>query len=631
MATDPVCGMFVEERPNSLQLTRDNRTYYFCSSSCRDSYAQPEAERRRLLRRLGVARPLSVAILIFTYLDPSRDTGVLSAALAAIVQGYAGGPFYVGAWDAVRRRIGNMDLLIAVGSSAAFGYSVAALALPGLPPVYYFDASALIVTLILTGNYLEHLARLRAGSALARLGELLPTEVIILRNGAESTVPVGELVPGDTVRVRAGSRMPADGTIRAGRTSVDEAILTGEPDWIPKSPGDPVLAGSVNREGEVSVEVRRVGPETFVAQIGTLLSDAEMARVPLQRTADRIAAWFVPGVLALAIAAGIFWHVVEGTDLTISLLVFVTVTITACPCAFGIATPAALLVGTGRAAEDGILFRGEDAIERVARVDTILTDKTGTLTLPDPALSTWRAIPPFTEGELLATAWGLSRATPHPLSEALRAGAARLGVEPRTIDGAHLDPGRGVRGRIGVEEVAILRGDAAREAGLDLTSLSEWLRSVDERGDSWSVVVRGGRLLGAVAFGSVLVPGARDAVAELRSAGIRVVLVTGDQERPAQRIGSLVGADRVHARADPAAKVALVEQDPTGRGPGGVRRRWGERRAGPGGRRCRVRDRQRNRRGPRGRTGDPCPDAGSRPSRPRSRGPVAPSVEYGET
>ncbi|MFY9717807.1 MAG: heavy metal translocating P-type ATPase [Thermoplasmata archaeon] len=561
MATDPVCGMFVEERPDSLQLARENRVYYFCASECRDRFADPAREARRLARRLAVAWPFSVAILVLTYAVASRDSAVISAVLGAVVQGYAGYPFYLGARDAVRQRIGNMDVLIAIGTSAAFGYSLAALLLPGrLPPVYFFDASAMIVTLILTGSYLEHLTRLRAGSALRRLGELLPTEAVVVQDGVERSVPVGELIVGDRVRVAPGQRFPADGTIRAGRTSVVEAILTGEPGAVEKTSGATVLGGSVNGEGAVEIEVVRTGAETFVAQIGALLGEAEMSRVPIQRTADRIAAGFVPAVLVLAIAAAIFWRTFAGADLTVILLVFVTVTITACPCAFGLATPAAILVGTGRAAEDGILFQGGDAIERVSRVDLLLTDKTGTLTSADPIVASWAVAPAVPEEELIAVAAGVASGTDHPLSLSIRRSAGSRGIAPVRFEETTIDPGIGARSRSEAGTAAILSLGAAEREGVDLAPLSEWAWAVAARGESASIVVRDGRLLGGVSFGAALVPGAREAVAALRAGGIDVAIVTGDNEPAARRVAEQLGIQQVYASAGPSEKVAIVQR-----------------------------------------------------------------------
>lgn len=559
MPTDPVCGMFVDARPDSLQLTRDNRQYYFCSESCVLAFSEPEHERTRLYRRLVVAWPLSVVVLILSYGPSWALAPYLAAGLAAVVQFYPGSIFYRGTYDAIRSRVANMDVLIAVGTTAAFFYSVAALALPGrLPAAYYFDASALIITLILTGNYLEHLTRARAGSALRQLNEILPTQANVLRNGAEAAVPVAEVGVGELVVVRPGGRLPTDGVIRSGRTTVDESLLTGESLPVTRGPGDRVLAGAINGEGVVTVETTAVSADTFVAQVGQLLTAAEMSRVPLQRTADRIASIFVPFVLSVALLAAVGWYFGGGADFTIALLVFVTVAITACPCAFGIATPAAIMVGTGRAAEEGVLFRGEDALERAARADIVLADKTGTLTTASPQLTEATAYPPATQESLLKLAAGLEVGSEHTLARAVLAYAREHRIGPASVTDLTADPGRGMRGQLEGHPVAILRGDAVREAKVDLSSAAEAIRLAEAAGDTWSAVVDGDRLVGVLRFRAPIAPGVEESVARLRSMGVEVVMVTGDHRTAAERVARPLGIARVHAEVTPAGKVEIV-------------------------------------------------------------------------
>ena len=559
MATDPVCGMSVEETPDALRLLRDNRTYYFCSGECLRSFAAPEESRRRLARRLLVAWPLSVVIVVLTWVAPSAAAIVVAGLLAGVVQFYAGRGFYLGAIDAFRRRVGNMDLLIAAGTTAAFLYSVAVVLLPGrLPKATYFDASALIVTVILTGNYLEQLTRRSAGSALRRLGEMLPTAATLVTEAGDRSVTVGELVPGQRVRVPPGERFPVDGWVRAGVSAVDEAILTGEAASVRKVAGDRVLAGARNLEGPLVVEVTSVGADTFVAHVGELLQDAELSRVPLQRQADRLAAVFAPFVLALAVGSGLLWFVLARGSVTAGVLVFVTVAVTACPCAFGLATPAALLVGTGRSAEDGILFRGGDAIERAAGVDTVLLDKTGTLTSAEPEVVAVTSVPPTTDTDVLALAAGLEVGIAHPLARALSTAARERGVAPAPFDETTLIPGTGVTGRVRRETASVVRSDAADAAGIDLRPIADWTRGVDRNGDSWSLVVRGGLLVGAVAFRSPLAPGASEMVAQLRADGVGVAIVTGDNDRAARTVAKPLGIVDVHAAVTPEGKVALV-------------------------------------------------------------------------
>jgi len=561
MATDPVCGMSVEEGPGALRLLRDNRTYLFCSTECRASFAAPEEARRRLARRLAVAWPLAIATTVLVERPFVAGAWAIAAVLAAVVQFYPGSVFYVGARDAIRQRVGNMDLLIACGTTAAFVYSLAVVALPGrLAPSVYFDASSLIVTVILTGNYLESVTRRRAGSALRKLGETLPTTAIRVDGSTEREVRREEIEVGGRVRVRAGERFPADGVVVEGSSSVDESLLTGEGTPVAKVPGAPVLAGARNGSGSLVVEVRRVGPDTFVAHVGQLLQDAELSRVPLQQEADRLASWFAPFALGLASAAAILWFALERGDLTLGVLVFVTVAVTACPCAFGLATPAALLVGTGRAADEGILFRGGDSIERAARVTTVLTDKTGTLTALEPVVASVVALPPATEAEVLAVAAGVEQGIDHPFARALLREAAQRGVATESFLDRQTDPGRGVFARGVTHTAAVVRGEADPSEYGRPPALVGWIRTTEAAGRSWSLVVRDGRAVGAIAFEAPLASGAREAVDALRAEGIHVAMVTGDNERAAGSVAGQLGIEDVHAGVLPSEKVALVRR-----------------------------------------------------------------------
>ena len=562
MATDPVCGMWVEERPTSLQLVRENRTYYFCSETCLHQFSDPEAEQRRLLRRLAITWPLTVAVVVLTYALGSATPGLLAAAgLATVVQVYGGLPFYAGTRDAIRERSGNMDLLIAVGTSAAYLYSVAALALPArLPHDYFFDASSLILVLILTGNYLEHLTRARAGSALRRLHELLPETAQRVRDGVDRSVPVGDLRPDDVVRVRPGGRFPADGVVRTGATTVDESLLTGESTPVRKGPGASVLAASINGEGMVDVRVTAVGPDTFLAQVGRLLTESEMSRVPLQRTADRIAAVFVPAVLVLGIVGAVLWSVAGGGGLTVAVLVFVTVTVTACPCAFGIATPAAIVVGTGRAAEEGILFRGEDSLERAAQVDLVLTDKTGTLTLGRPTVTEVRPAPGRTEGEVLSLAASVEVGSEHPLGRAVVEAARGRGLAVPTAASIRSDPGTGVSGTVNGRAVAVSRSARADDGPSTPGSWESVRRELESEGRSSATVTRDGAPVGMLAFADAIAPGAAGAVRALEADGLRVVMVTGDNDAAARAVARSVGISEVHSGMTPAAKLELIRQ-----------------------------------------------------------------------
>ncbi len=560
MATDPVCGMFVDERTSTLRLVRDNRTYYFCSTHCLQEFAQPEAALRRLRARLSVAWPLSVAILLVTYGVRIPDAPWVLLALASVVQWYAGYPFFVSTRDAVRSRTWNMDVLIAVGTTAAYAYSMAVVLAPGvLPPTLYFDASSFIITLILTGNYLEHFTRERAQGTLRGLGALVPSTAIVLREGREVEIPVAEVQPGDLWRVRPGGRYPTDGIVREGHSSTDESILTGESRPVEKGPGSTVIAGGTNGEGALTVAATHVGTDTMVAQIGQLVTEAETSRVPMQQLADRIASAFVPIVFGLALVASLAWLAL-GAGFTVAMLVFVSVAVTACPCAFGIATPAAIVVGTGRAAEEGILFKGGDSLERASQVDLVLTDKTGTLTKGRPTLTDPIPMPGVTEEELLRVAASLEAQSEHPYATAVLEAAHRLRVPSAPAVDVRSDPGRGVRGWVDGSECALLSAAASREEGLDVGPLGDATARREREGRAWSVVVQGRKALGVLGFDDEVAPGVADAVHALASDGIEVVMATGDSEPPAIKVARAVGISEVHSGMDPRAKLELIRE-----------------------------------------------------------------------
>ncbi len=558
MATDPVCGMFVEERTSELKLVRENRTYYFCSTRCLREFSQPERELARLRVKLAIGWPLSVLIIVLTYAYHFPDWPWVAFALASVVQFYPGLQFFRSTADALRARSWNMDVLIAVGTTVACLYSAAALFLPrSLPQAFYFDASSLIITLILTGNYLEHLTRERARGALRKLKELLPTTASVIRNGIETEVPVSEVLVGDRFRVRPGAYFPTDGTILEGRSSAVEAVLTGESLPVEKGPGSPVIAGAVNGEGLLLIEANKVGEDTFLAQIGQLVAEAETSRVPLQQLADRIAAIFVPVVFVLAVGASLGWFLF-GVGLTVSLLVFVSVVITACPCAFGIATPAALVVGTGRAANEGILFKGRDSLERASTVDVVLTDKTGTLTRGLPALTDIIPAPGVTEVELLALAGGIEAGSEHPLAKAVVEGVRERHVQTIRVEDTRADPGKGVRATVSGVPVAVLQGRAVREAGIDLGGMSSAADRLAAEGKAWSVVVRDGRSIGLLGFFDDVAPGVADSVRALAQDGIAVVMVTGDHEAAARAVAGQVGILEVHSGMTPQDKLGQI-------------------------------------------------------------------------
>jgi len=560
MATDPICGMFVAEGPAALQLLRENRTYYFCSGECLRQFAEPHQELRRLRRKLAVAWPLSVVLVGLAYVYHPPGAVWVAFVLATIVEFYPGWQFFTGTRDALRGRVWNMDILIAVGTGAAYGYSAVALLVPGLlPGAFYFDASALIVTLILTGNYLEHLTRESARKSLRRLQELLPATALRIRSGTESEVPLSEVLPGDRVRVRPGGRIPVDGTVVEGLSNANESLLTGEALPVAKQPGDGVIAGSINGEGLLEISAVRVGLDTVLAQVGQLVAEAETSRVPLQALANRIAAAFVPFVLGLALVAAFAWWL-SGVGVSVTVLVFVSVVITACPCAFAIATPAAIVVGTGRAAEEGILFKGKDSLERANRIDLVLTDKTGTLTLGRPVLTDVVPLAGESADDVLLLAAGVEQGSEHPFARAVVAAARERGWKLPGAAQVRTVPGEGVMGVVNGIEVGVRHSRATAGVGTPPARLPDSTGVLEAQGKAWSVVTRSGEPIGVLAFFDEVRPGTSEAVRTLAADGVPVVLVTGDHAAAAQNVARQVGITTVHSEMSPAAKLTLLRR-----------------------------------------------------------------------
>lgn len=562
MATDPVCGMYVDPRTTTLKLERENRTYYFCAEDCLESFARPELHRARLARQLLAAWPLAIVVAVLTYTTPFPLWTWAALAAATVVQAYAGRPFYRGLWDAIRSRTGNMDLLIAVATSAAFGYSVAVVVLPGrLPNALYFDASSLILALILTGNFLEMRTRERSSSVLRALRELVPAEATRVRGSTEGRVSLDALAEGDTIRIRPSERVPADGIVRAGQSWNDESVVTGESGPVPKGPGDRVVGGSRNGDGVLDVEVTAVGSSSFLGEVGRLVTEAETNRMPLRRIADRVAESFAPAVLAIAAVAAVGWAVFGHAPFGIVVLVFVTVAITACPCAFGIATPAAIAVGAGRAAEAGILFRGEETIEHLARTNRLLADKTGTLTTGRPRVEKLFVEAGGSESRLLEVAAALAGGSDHPLARAVLEESLRRHLPQLPVRDVHSLPGIGLEGIVDGKPAYF--GRVSPETPSDSGGVTAAIHSADRDGLSLSVVRWGDQYQGGITFADELAGGVAEAIAELGKLGVTLELVTGDRAAPAHRIASALGIGAVHAGLSPAEKAALVRQRKT--------------------------------------------------------------------
>jgi Cu+-exporting ATPase len=525
---------------------------------------------------VAVGLALSIPLLAPMLGDPFGQDWMLppwlQLLLAAPVQFWLGARFYRAGWHAAKARTGNMDLLVALGTSAAFGLSLwlwwrAATgehAGHGGMPHLYFEAAAVVITLVLLGKWLEARAKRRATSAIRALQQLRPEVAHLVGARGESDVPLAEVMVGDRLAVRPGERVPADSRVIEGQSEVDESMLTGEPLPVAKGPGDALTGGAVNGDGRMVIEVRAIGAESVLARIIRLVEDAQAAKAPIQRLVDKVAAVFVPVVLVIALVTLMGW-LIAGAGIETALIHAVAVLVIACPCALGLATPVAVMAGTGVAARHGILIKDARSLEIAHRVDTVAFDKTGTLTLGRPVLTALLPVAGIeaTEDQLLATAASLQGGSEHPLARAVLAAAAQRGVQAPPLGAMQAMPGRGVRGEVNGATWAIASLRWCRE--LDAMPAEAEIDSLQVQGATVSALLRfdeagAAHVQALLGFADEPKPQAAEAIRTLRARGLRVVMISGDNLRAAQAMAARLGIAIEDVRADvlPADKAAQV-------------------------------------------------------------------------
>ena len=503
----------------------------------------------------------------------------LQFVLATPVQFILGARFYKAGWHAAKALSGNMDLLVAIGTSAGWGLSVWLwlMAQPGSMPHLYFEASAVVITLVLLGKWLETRAKRETTAAIRALHGLRPDVAHLLGKNGEVDVPIAEVMVGDRLVVRPGERLPVDGVLLEGQTQVDESMLTGEPLPVVKEPGGLLTGGSINGEGRVVLEVRAVGAETVLARIIRLVEDAQAAKAPIQRLVDKVSSVFVPVVLLIALATLLGW-LWTGVGAETALINAVAVLVIACPCALGLATPAAIMAGTGVAAKHGILIKDAQALEIAHKVDTVAFDKTGTLTVGQPRLAALAVVPGLDDAALLRDAASLQSGSEHPLARAVLQAARERGLEVLAPDSLRAVPGRGSDGEVQGRSYLLGSLRWMEELGVALGPLAERARALQDEGHTVSALVQrtgqGRELQALMAFGDEPKPGAREALELLRARGIRTVMISGDNRGAALAMAQRLGLDAQDVRAevlpgDKAAQVVALQQ---GEGtPGGQR------------------------------------------------------------
>ena len=504
----------------------------------------------------AVAFPLLLPMLLMPFGINAEPAHPVQLALAAIMQFVFGARFYRGAWKALRAGTGNMDTLVALGTSAAFGLSLWALAAGKGGPLY-FEASAVVIALVRSGKWLESRARRQAGEAIRALERLRPDHARVRRDNTERDIPTAALRTGDLLVIRPGERIAADGIVREGVGSADESLLTGESLPVPKEPGSPITGGALNGEALLVAEVTAAGAESQLARTVRLVEDAQADKPPVQRLVDRVSAVFVPVVLGIALLTFLGWWA-AGAGAAAAAVNAVAVLVIACPCALGLATPAAITVGTGVAARHGILIRDAAALEQSRTIRTVVFDKTGTLTEGRPQLVALLPAPGTTADAVLRAAAALQAGSEHPLARAVATAAAGLDIPPATALRAL--PGRGLEGEVAGRRLLLGSARLMDEAGVDTAPLQADATSLQAEGRTVSYLADHTRLLGLLAFGDALKPGAAAAVAQLRAAGLRVVLLTGDNQGAADAAARALGIDEVRANALPADKAALIAE-----------------------------------------------------------------------
>ena len=500
-----------------------------------------------------------------------RLHAVLQMLLTLPIVAWCGRPFFERGYASIVNRSPNMWTLIAIGVAAAFLYSVVATLAPGLFPAsmrehggsvgVYFEAAGVIIILVLLGQVLELKARERTGAAIRALLDLAPKTARLLRSDGRETDAALELITvGDRLRVRPGEQVPVDGIVVEGRSSIDESLLTGEPVPVEKDAGAHVTGGTLNRTGSFVMEARKVGADTMLAGIVAMVGEAQRSRAPIQNTADTVARWFVPAVIAVSVAAFLAWMAFgPAPRLAYAIVAAVSVLIIACPCALGLATPMSVMVAAGRGAREGVLVRNAEALERLAGADTLVIDKTGTLTLGKPRLVAVEPRTGYSRGDVLSLAASLEARSEHPLAEAVIAAAREEGLTPSPVEAFDSVPGQGIRGLVGGKAVLLGNRRLAASGGLDVAEVAPAMDAHGARGATAMILAVEGRIAGLIAVADPVKPTAAAALRALEAEGLRVVMASGDSEAVAQAVARELGIREVHAGLLPADKVRLVQ------------------------------------------------------------------------
>ncbi|HEU5487974.1 MAG TPA: heavy metal translocating P-type ATPase, partial [Candidatus Nitrosotalea sp.] len=551
MAKDPICGMYVEEKPSALRQDLDGIPYYFCCKSCMHEFTAPEKELEKIKMLVTIGILLAIPITFLTYVDVFAITlnHYVLFLLTTPVQFWIGWRFYQGTFDALKHRTTNMDVLIAMGTTAAWVYCTIVTFVPSIFPFHdvYYDTSALIIVFVLIGRLLEQKTKTRASKAIRKLFDMQPRMAHIVRDGQELEVPVEKVRVGDEVIVRPGEKIPVDGIILDGHSFVDESAITGESMPVSKKIGDEAIGSTLNKNGMIRLKATKIGKDTLVSQIIKLVEDAKSSRVPMQRLADKVSSYFVPVVVSIAIASALGWFFLGGIGLTFSLLAFVSVIVIACPCALGIATPSALMVGGGKAAENGILIRGGENLEITRKIDIIAFDKTGTLTKGMLSVTDVIQLSDVSVDEILRLASISEKYSEHPIGQAIVRYSKEQGIIPGEPESFDVLPGSGTRVQYSGHVLLLGNRNLVQDNGMQTNDVEEKIQGLESQAKTVILLALDGRLVGAIALADIIKEDALFAIRELQKMKIKVVMLTGDNEKTANAVADKLGIDDVYA------------------------------------------------------------------------------------
>ena len=561
MATDPVCGMYVDEKNSTLATEREGKKYYFCSTNCKLQFERPERELGNLRIALMISWPLTIIVAILTYVLHLGFGNYIMLVLASIVQFYAGQRFYAGIADAIKNKSANMDTLIAIGTSTAWAYSTVVTLLPSLFPAggIYFDTSTIIVSLILTGTYMQRLAESKASTAVSALIALQPKVAHRIEGGKVVDTAIEQIKKGDMLLVKPGEKIPTDSVVVEGESSVDESMITGESMPVTKRAGDKVMGGTINATSSLKVRAAKVGEDTALSQIIKIVQDAASSKVPIQKLADRVASYFVPIVVLVGILASLSWYFIGGVSANVSILIFVSVLIIACPCALGIATPAALLVSSGRAAKEGILVKSGESLQKASKINALVLDKTGTLTKGKPEVIDIVAISGYKEKEILRFAATAEMNSEHVIGKAIIAKADKLGIKAEFPKKFTYKQGSGITA-LDKNGRRIVIGNRDLFDNKQIGNVEKQLQKLESEGKTTLIVGVSGKIIGLIALADVIKEDSKKAINAFKSSGYEIWLITGDNERVANAVAKQLGISNVIPQAKPKDKMDKIAQ-----------------------------------------------------------------------